>query len=199
MTTVAIVHHSGFGHTRKQADAVHSGVERDADVSASFILIDAEGNLLVTAWDELLTADAIIFGAPTYMGSVSWQFKKFADASTKPWFGQAWKDKKRHWCYQFRQHGWRQAFHAPLHDHTFHEPKPGGRVDQAQRIHRANHSPRPFISSLVDPLRLIHPTTACPVHGSWAVSAAPIGVARNDAMALSQTKKNPGKRGFFQS
>ena len=24
-------------------------------------------------------ADAIIFGAPTYMGSVSWQFKKFAE------------------------------------------------------------------------------------------------------------------------
>jgi multimeric flavodoxin WrbA len=27
------------------------------------------------------------------MGSVSWQFKKFADASSKPWFSQAWKDK----------------------------------------------------------------------------------------------------------
>ncbi|KAF4530450.1 hypothetical protein B566_EDAN018597 [Ephemera danica] len=27
------------------------------------------------------------------MGSVSWQFKKFADASSKPWFGQAWKNK----------------------------------------------------------------------------------------------------------
>ncbi len=27
------------------------------------------------------------------MGGPSWQFKKFADASSKPWFGQAWKDK----------------------------------------------------------------------------------------------------------
>ena len=45
------------------------------------------------AWGELVSADAIIFGSPTYMGSVSWQFKKFADASSKPWFGQAWKDK----------------------------------------------------------------------------------------------------------
>ena len=26
------------------------------------------------------------------MGTVSWQFKKFADASSKPWFTQAWKD-----------------------------------------------------------------------------------------------------------
>ena len=35
-------------------------------------------------WDRLKAADAIIFGSPTYMGSVSWQFKKFADASSRP-------------------------------------------------------------------------------------------------------------------
>ena len=93
MTSVAIVHHSGFGHTKNQAEAVRVGVESVADMSTSFITIDAEGNLPATAWDEILIADAIIFGSPTYMGSVSWQFKKFADASSKPWFGQAWKDK----------------------------------------------------------------------------------------------------------
>ncbi|MCX7742500.1 MAG: flavodoxin family protein, partial [Tepidimonas sp.] len=38
-------------------------------------------------------ADAIVMGSPTYMGSVSWQFKKFADASSKRWFAQTWKDK----------------------------------------------------------------------------------------------------------
>jgi multimeric flavodoxin WrbA len=27
------------------------------------------------------------------MGTVSWQFKKFADASSKPWFSQQWKNK----------------------------------------------------------------------------------------------------------
>jgi len=27
------------------------------------------------------------------MGSVSWQFKKFADATSKRWFTSAWKDK----------------------------------------------------------------------------------------------------------
>ena len=43
--------------------------------------------------DDAVWADAIIFGSPTYMGSVSWQFKKFADASSKPWYTQAWKDK----------------------------------------------------------------------------------------------------------
>jgi multimeric flavodoxin WrbA len=35
----------------------------------------------------------IVFGSPTYMGTVSWQFKKFADASSKAWFTQGWKDK----------------------------------------------------------------------------------------------------------
>ena len=34
-------------------------------------------------WDQLAAADAIIFGAPTYMGSASAQFKQFADASSK--------------------------------------------------------------------------------------------------------------------
>jgi multimeric flavodoxin WrbA len=34
-----------------------------------------------------------VFGSPTYMGTVSWQFKKFADASSKAWFTQGWKDK----------------------------------------------------------------------------------------------------------
>ena len=41
----------------------------------------------------LNAAYAIIMGSPTYMGTVSWQFKKFADASSKPWFSQQWKDK----------------------------------------------------------------------------------------------------------
>ena len=60
---------------------------------ATLVPIDADGNLAEGAWDTLAAADAIIMGSPTYMGSVSWQFKKFADASSKPWYGQAWKDK----------------------------------------------------------------------------------------------------------
>ena len=43
--------------------------------------------------DDAVWADAIIFGSPTYMGGPSWQFKKFADASAKPWFAAKWQDK----------------------------------------------------------------------------------------------------------
>ncbi len=87
MAKVAVVYHSGYGHTQRVAQAVAEGA------LAQLIAIDTEGNLPEGGWDTLHGADAIIFGSPTYMGSVSWQFKKFADATSKPWFGQAWKDK----------------------------------------------------------------------------------------------------------
>jgi multimeric flavodoxin WrbA len=57
------------------------------------VAIDGDGNVSDDGWATLNAADAIIMGSPTYMGSVSWQFKKFADATSKPWFSQAWKDK----------------------------------------------------------------------------------------------------------
>jgi multimeric flavodoxin WrbA len=69
------------------AQAVAQGAE------AELLAIDADGNLPDSAWTSLNEADAIIMGSPTYMGSVSWQFKKFADASSKAWFTQQWKDK----------------------------------------------------------------------------------------------------------
>ena len=87
MSTIAIVYHSGYGHTKKVAEAVAEGS------SGTLIAIDAEGNLSTDDWADLAAADAIIFGSPTYMGAASWQFKKFADASSKVWFGRGWKDK----------------------------------------------------------------------------------------------------------
>ena len=93
MTKIAIVYHTGYGHTAKQAHAVHTGAAEVAGTAVTTYQIDAEGNLPGGTWEALDAADAIIMGSPTYMGGPSWQFKKFADASSKPWFGQAWKDK----------------------------------------------------------------------------------------------------------
>jgi multimeric flavodoxin WrbA len=87
MTKTIVVFHSGYGHTQRMAQAVAEGAD------AQLVPIDAEGNLRDADWEALNAADAIIMGSPTYMGSVSWQFKKFADASSKPWFVQSWKDK----------------------------------------------------------------------------------------------------------
>lgn len=82
-----VVYHSGYGHTARMATAVAEGA------GAERLAIDIEGNLAAHAWETLATADAILFGSPTYMGGPSWQFKKFADASSKPWFEGAWKNK----------------------------------------------------------------------------------------------------------
>lgn len=87
MAAITVVYHSGYGHTQRMAEAVADGA------GATLLTIDAEGNLPENGWEVLRQADAIIMGSPTYMGTVSWQFKKFADASSKPWFGQEWKDK----------------------------------------------------------------------------------------------------------
>jgi NAD(P)H dehydrogenase (quinone) len=87
MSKIAVVYHSGYGHTVKQAEAVAKGAH------AELIAIDAEGNITEAQWATLDAADAIIFGSPTYMGTVTWQFKKFADATSKAWFTQKWKDK----------------------------------------------------------------------------------------------------------
>lgn len=87
MSSIAVVYHSGYGHTQRMAQAVAEAA------GAELVAIDADGNLPDGGWETLAAASAIIMGSPTYMGSVSWQFKKFADASSKPWFSQAWKDK----------------------------------------------------------------------------------------------------------
>ncbi|OFW87447.1 MAG: NADPH-dependent FMN reductase [Alphaproteobacteria bacterium RIFCSPHIGHO2_12_FULL_45_9] len=89
MSKIAIIYHSGYGHTKRVAENVAEG----AGSGAQLIAIDADGNVPDGAWDTLNAADAIIFGTPTYMGNVSWQFKKFADATSKVWFTQGWKDK----------------------------------------------------------------------------------------------------------
>ncbi|EER59970.1 flavodoxin/nitric oxide synthase [Acidovorax delafieldii 2AN] len=87
MSLIAVVYHSGYGHTQRLAQAVADGA------GAELVAIDAEGQLPDGGWETLLDARAIILGAPTYMGGPSWQFKKFADASSRPWYSQAWKDK----------------------------------------------------------------------------------------------------------
>lgn len=88
MTKIAVVYHSGYGHTAAQANAVARGAKKVA--GAEVLLLTSEEALKL---ELLADADAIIFGSPTYMGSASAQFKTFMDASSKVWFTQDWKDK----------------------------------------------------------------------------------------------------------
>ncbi len=89
MARIVIAYHSGYGHTAVQAEAVARGARSVPGAAVQLVKVeDAEQH-----WPDLAAADAIIFGAPTYMGSASAAFKTFMDASSKPWSTQAWKDK----------------------------------------------------------------------------------------------------------
>lgn len=89
MTQVAVVYHSGYGHTAAQAQAVARGAQQVAGVEVHLLTVDeAQAQLAL-----LKACDAIIFGSPTYMGSASGQFKLFMDASSKAWFSRDWQDK----------------------------------------------------------------------------------------------------------
>ena len=91
-TKIAIVYHSGYGHTEVVAQEVERGA-REAGAETSLIKISPEGKIEDADWNVLDAANAIIFGSPTYMGMVSGPFKMFADVSSKRWFTMAWKDK----------------------------------------------------------------------------------------------------------
>ena len=87
MNKTVVVYHSGYGHTQRVAQFVAEGA------NAQLIAIDADGHVSDADWTAINAADAIIFGSPTYMGMVSWQFKKFADGTSKHWMKGAWRDK----------------------------------------------------------------------------------------------------------
>jgi NAD(P)H dehydrogenase (quinone) len=93
MTTVAVVYHSGYGHTAVVAEHVARGAASVPGVTARLYKADELTSSDSGLWAELGAADAIIFGAPTYMGSASAPMKQFMDASSKVWFTQGWKNK----------------------------------------------------------------------------------------------------------
>ena len=86
---VAVAYHSGYGHTEVLAQAVAAGVENAGGTAISVPV----GDLEAINWEALAAADAIVFGSPTYMGSVSGPFKCFMDATSRIWYEQGWKDK----------------------------------------------------------------------------------------------------------
>ena len=93
MTKLAIVYHSGYGHTAKVADHVAKGARGVAGVEVDVLKADDLADTESGPWDTLAAADGIIFGSPTYMGSSSAVFKKFSEASSKIWMNGGWRDK----------------------------------------------------------------------------------------------------------
>ncbi len=98
MTNIAIIYFSGTGHTHLMAEAIAAGAEKNSDLKVQLLRITGE-QIVNGRWKDedmvssLNSADAIIFGTPTYMGGVAAQFKAFVDGVSSAWAQQLWKDK----------------------------------------------------------------------------------------------------------
>ncbi|MEM6602573.1 MAG: flavodoxin family protein [Pseudomonadota bacterium] len=89
MSHIAVIYHSGYGHTEKLAQYIVKGIEKTE--GATVTLLSAEDAIQDIA--KLAECDAMIFGTPTYMGSMTAKFKEFMEASSRIWMQQGWKDK----------------------------------------------------------------------------------------------------------
>ena len=97
MPTVAIVVHSVTGNTATIAEQIAAGVVATGTKAS---LVNVEGSDIIEgryinqhSLQIVDNADAVIFGAPTFMGGPSAQFKAFADASSDRWEQQRWHNK----------------------------------------------------------------------------------------------------------
>ena len=90
---ISIVFHSGYGHTQKQAEAIASGASEHETSKVNTISTDELKDLESPHWSVLDGSDVIVMGAPTYMGSVSAEFKVFMELSSSRWQEMKWSGK----------------------------------------------------------------------------------------------------------
>lgn len=84
--SLAIVYHSPYGHTAKVADFIAQGAKNSG---VQVHLMDIEH----LDWEALDTANAIVFGCPTYMGNLTSGLKLFMEQSSKRWLARTWQGK----------------------------------------------------------------------------------------------------------
>ncbi|MEM3579778.1 MAG: NAD(P)H-dependent oxidoreductase [Candidatus Bathyarchaeia archaeon] len=77
MAKILIVYDSKTGNTEKMAYAVAEGARRVEDVKVNVKKVDQ------TSLEDLLAADGIIMGSPTYYGQMSAKLKALIDESVK--------------------------------------------------------------------------------------------------------------------
>ena len=90
MKRIGIIYFSGNGHTKALADEVSKGALSVSGVKVNIINVE---NLSEIDWQEINSFDGLIFGSPTYMGSVATPFKAFMDKTSDFWMKSPWKNK----------------------------------------------------------------------------------------------------------
>ncbi|MES1022956.1 flavodoxin family protein [Gloeocapsa sp. BRSZ] len=98
MTSISIIYFSGSGVTDGVVKLVAAGTETITAVHCHLLRLSPE-HIVNGRWrhsetlDTLNASDGIIFGSPTYMGSIASPFKAFMDTTSELWMPQRWKDK----------------------------------------------------------------------------------------------------------
>jgi NAD(P)H dehydrogenase (quinone) len=88
---IVIPFYSARGHTKRLAEALLAGVQQvtnDASLIDVISMTDAH-------WQQLEEADGLLFGSPTFMGSVAGEYKLFLDQTARRglWTQQKLVDK----------------------------------------------------------------------------------------------------------
>lgn len=83
---ICIAYYTGSGHTARLAQAIAEGA------GPATHLIDIS-EMTPQDWTALDAASAIIFGAPTYMGSTAAGFDQFLEMASDRWPQLDWRDK----------------------------------------------------------------------------------------------------------
>ena len=91
MARISIVFDSSFkGQTAALASCIAEGARSVDGVEVQVLHVDEVSE----HWNDLHRADAIIFGSPTYIGSVSGKFKLFIEQlAGEVWLQRMWKNK----------------------------------------------------------------------------------------------------------
>lgn len=85
---IVIIYHSGYGHTKIVAEHIQKGA---LQVLNHVTLLSTKEALV--QFEILHQAYTLVFGSPTYMGTVSAEFKLFMEATGQFWYAQKWKNK----------------------------------------------------------------------------------------------------------
>lgn len=139
---VLIVYYSTYGHVNKMAEAVAEGVREikgaeailrrvpetlPEEVLEKMGAVEAQqsmSNVPICTVDELVSADAVIFGTPTRFGNMCGQMRQFLDATGQLWANNALVGKVGSvFTSSATQHGGQEStilsFHITLLHHGF--------------------------------------------------------------------------------
>ena len=91
MTVITVVYYSNFkGATEKLAEAIVRGASTVDGTDVLMLKVEE----VDSHWQRLHASDAIIFGTPTYIGSIAAKFKEFIEKlAGEVWLKRMWLNK----------------------------------------------------------------------------------------------------------